>query len=217
MYPYQTPANQLLHLSHVMEMYGEGTIKADPDQIYMTIGVQTENEDVKQATTENAYRATQVLKALQNIGVPTNQIETTEYNIQPIYQYEDGKSNLKGFRVEHLYRIRLNQMNMAGEVYDTAIQAGANVARGLSFELSNPSDYYCVALQKAYEDALGKACSLANVMGVRMTKNPLKVQEQPASRNGIPYKTELLQAATTPIQPQRVTVQAILKVWFCYQ
>ncbi len=217
MYYNQPFPSQPLYRSQVMEMYGEGTIKADPDQIYMTIGVQTENEDVKQATTDNAYRATQVLNALQKIGIPSNQIETTEYNIQPIYQYEDGKSNLKGFRVEHLYRIRLTQLNMAGEVYDTAIQAGANVARGLSFELSNPSEYYCVALQKAYEDALRKACSLANVMGVQLAKHPLKVQEQPVSRNGLPYKTELLQAATTPIQPQQVTVQASLKVWFCYQ
>ncbi|WP_349407524.1 SIMPL domain-containing protein [Pseudalkalibacillus sp. SCS-8] len=204
-------------LNNVIQTFGEGEIYAPPDMIYLTIGVITEDKDVSTATKENAERSSNVLKSLQQLGVPAAHIETLQYDIQPRYDYEEGKSTLKGFRAEHLFRVRMKDVSSAGMIYDTSIQNGANVARGISFEVSDPSYYSYQAIQMAYTEALNNATALAIRMKVNLLPRPLKVEEQAPGRNGIPFKAEMLQAGGTPIQPQRVKINAMVKAWFCYQ
>lgn len=208
--------NDVFPYGSIIETMGEGDLLVQPDRVMLTLGVMTEDKDVKRASEKNASLATKVLTSLERIGIPKKQIETQDYRIQPIYDYQEGKSTLKGFRVEHVFKIQLNDVQIAGDVYDTAIKNGANVAGALSFEVEDPSSYYYYTLQKAFENALYKAASLAQTMGVTLNKVPIRVQEQPIHQNGVPYKAELLQASSTPIQAQRVKVQAKLKVWFCY-
>ncbi len=201
----------------VMEVYGDGELTIDADEISLTIGVITEDHDVKTASAENARRSNQVMNALLNLGIPSNQIETVVYTIQPIYAYENGQSIFKGFRVEHLYRVIINDVRLAGSVYDTAIRNGANFARDISFDVSNPKAFYLKALTIAYQDGIRKAVTLAQQMGVRLNQVPIKVVEL-KEREVVPlYKTQLLQSAgPTPIQPQKVTITAQMKIWFCY-
>ncbi|MCF6408187.1 SIMPL domain-containing protein [Pseudalkalibacillus salsuginis] len=216
-YPFPQRDENIETSKPVMEVYGDGELTIDADEISLTIGVITEDPDVKTASAENARRSNQVLNALLNLGIPSNQIETVVYTIQPIYAYENGQSIFKGFRVEHLYRVMINDVRSAGSVYDTAIRNGANFARDISFDVSNPKAFYLKALTIAYQDGIRKAVTLAQQMGVRLNQVPIKVVEL-KEREVVPlYKTQLLQSAgPTPIQPQKVTITAQMKIWFCY-
>ncbi len=202
---------------NVMVVEGDGEMIVDADEISLTIGVVTEDQDVLSASEDNARRSNQVLTALMNTGIPSTQIETIVYNVQPIYDYQNGQSVFRGFRVEHLFKVKINDVKFAGLVYDTAIKNGANITRDLMFEVTNPSRYYLNGLAKAYEDAVRKAMTLSHIMKLQLSPVPLKIIEVVA-RDVIPlYKTQMLQAsAAPPIQPQKVVIRAKLKIWFCY-
>ncbi|WP_261129064.1 SIMPL domain-containing protein [Bacillus sp. Marseille-Q3570] len=203
--------------TNVLVVEGDGEMIVDADEISLIIGVVTEDLDVVSASEDNARRSNQVLTALMNAGIPSTQIETIVYNVQPVYDFQNGQSVFRGFRVEHLYKVKLNDVKLAGIVYDTAIKNGANITRDLSFEVTNPSRYYLNGLAKAYEDAVRKAMALAHMMRVQLSPVPLKIVEI-AARDVAPfYKTQMVQAlAAPPIQPQKVLIRAKLKIWFCY-
>ncbi|WP_116290361.1 SIMPL domain-containing protein, partial [Klebsiella pneumoniae] len=55
---------------------GEGVIKAKPNVVVLTIGIRTDNKDVKQAQEENAIQSKQLLAALKQIGIADKDIET---------------------------------------------------------------------------------------------------------------------------------------------
>ncbi|WP_408006486.1 SIMPL domain-containing protein [Pseudalkalibacillus sp. A8] len=216
-YPFPKWDENIKTSKPVMELYGDGELTIDADEISLTIGVITEGPDVKTASAENARRSTQVLNALLNLGIPSNQIETLVYTIQPIYAYENGQSIFKGFRVEHLFRVIINDVQSAGNVYDAAIRNGANFARDISFDVSNPKAFYLKALTIAYQDGIRKAVTLAQQMGVRLNPVPVKVVELKEREIAPLYKTQMLQAAgPTPIQQQKVAINAQMKIWFCY-
>ncbi|MCF6137528.1 SIMPL domain-containing protein [Pseudalkalibacillus berkeleyi] len=208
--------NQGFIPNHTIETVGEGELFIDPDLIELTLGVITENENVELATSENAARATRVLNSLYQLNIPQNQIETINFIIQPVYDYKDGTSKLKGFKVENSFRVQLQDVELAGNVYDTAINNGANIASALTYDVSNKNKYEQSVLQMAYQNAFNKALSISQSMGVNVNLIPIRVQEMNIYNNHVMYKAELLQTAQTPIRPKKVSIRARIHAWFCY-
>lgn len=208
--------NQGIVPNHTIETVGDGELFIEPDLIELTLGVWTENENVKQATAENAALTNRVLKSLYQINIPQDQIETINFIIQPVYDYKEGTSKLKGFKVENSFRVQLKDVELAGIVYDTAINNGANIAGALTFDVSNKNKYEQSVLQVAYHNAFNKAISISKSMGVNVNIVPFRVQEMDIRNNHVMFKTESLQTVHTPIRPQKVSIRARIRAWFCF-
>ncbi|MCP8966952.1 SIMPL domain-containing protein [Ectobacillus ponti] len=196
-----------------INVQGEGTATAKPDLVSLTIGVQTENLDVKAAQSENARLSNALLTALRTLGIPDQDIQTLSYTINPEYDYKDGAGTLQGYRVEHLFEIRVANVQRAGEVYAAAVQAGANVARGLSFRVSDPSVAYEQALTRAVNNARTKARTIAGTLGVKINAIPVSVTEVQTNAQRAVYA---MQADAPPIQPGELNVTVIVEASFSY-
>ncbi len=149
---------------------GQGEVSARPDVARIQVGVRTEAKEVTEAVQANATRMDAVIKAVRSAGVEEKDINTVNYSISPVY--EDPKPNTqpkeRGYQVYNTVRITVRKIGDAGKVLDAATQAGANVAHGISLELSEEQreKVYAEALTLAVKDARQKAVIMGKAAGM---------------------------------------------------
>ncbi|WP_257352138.1 SIMPL domain-containing protein [Pseudalkalibacillus decolorationis] len=218
-YPNRSTLNQNRNtkINNVIEVVGSGNVIATPDEVVITVGVQTSGRDVQNAVSENNSKSQQIIDGLKSIGLSNEQIGSISFTITPIYEYKNGTPLFIGYRVEHILEVKLTNVANAGDVYETAIKNGANIARELQFQLSDPQPYYERALSEAMNNAIQKARSLSNQLGVQINPVPIKVVEVSDQGPSPFYESSVKFAATAvPIQPHQQMITARIKAWFQY-
>jgi hypothetical protein len=133
---------------------GSATIKVEPDKVSITVGVETNGTTAQEAASKNANVSSDVLDALTAMGIPEEQISTSQYNVFPRYDSrqppdacitiyppppgcEPGQE-ITGYVASSSLTVTLdvNGTIDGGEVIDTAIEAGANTVNGVFFFIS---------------------------------------------------------------------------------
>jgi uncharacterized protein len=201
----------------LLKLEGNGSVSITPDLAVINVGIMTENSDVKIASKENAVRSNRVLDALKGLGLSDDDIETISYNIQPLYDYSDGKTLLKGYQVTNFFEVTIKNISLIGQIYDAAIAAGANITNHLDFRLSDEEYYYQQALELAIKNAQEKALKMAKQLGVTLNIVPVKITEE--IRTAVPFEKvslSLQSPVNTPIQKRVVEVKAKITAIFHY-
>lgn len=194
---------------------GTGEIMADPDIANVSLGVQTRNTEAAAAARENAERTTAVINALRTAGIAENDIETTRYTVQPVYDYRATPPTLIAFEVSNIVRVRLRNIDRIGAIIDTAIAAGANNVQGVSFTLENDAEVRNRALIAAISDAQVKARTIAEQLNVRLGLVIAATETSPPI--GIPRAQVAFADAgmpETPISPQQITVRTDIQITY---
>ena len=203
---------------HTLLVNGEGIVQASPDQATITLGVRTENTDPAAAQQENAIIVANVLKAMTSLGIPDDQIKTTDYRIEPQYDYQDGKEVFRNYKVTHMIEILTSQINQVGAIVDTAVKNGANSVSHIRFSLANPELVYNQALSISLRNAYQKALAITQTIRTTLVPTPLKVVELSGEPLPVLYQANVFSKATaTPIQPGELTIFARVQVEYEYK
>lgn len=203
---------------HMLLVNGEGIVQASPDQATITLGVRTENTDPAAAQQENAIIVANVLKAMTSLGIPDDQIKTTDYRIEPQYDYQDGKEVFRNYKVTHMIEILTSQINQVGAIVDTAVKNGANSVSHIRFSLANPELVYNQALSISLRNAYQKALAITQTIRTTLVPTPLKVVELSGEPLPVLYQANVFsKAAATPIQPGELTISARVQVEYEYK
>lgn len=211
--------NDQMHIDkdHTLLVNGEGIVQASPDQATITLGVRTENIDPATAQQENAILVANVLKAMTSLGIPDDQIKTTDYRIEPQYDYQDGKEVFRNYKVTHMIEILTSQINQVGAIVDTAVKNGANSVSHIRFSLANPELVYNQALSISLRNAYQKALAITQTIRTTLVPTPLKVVELSGEPLPVLYQANVFsKAAATPIQPGELTISARVQVEYEY-
>lgn len=146
----------------------EGKVTAIPDIAVTVVGVMTEAPTVKAAQDENTAKMNAILARLQELGVARADIATAQYDIYPIYDWQDGRRIDRGFQVIQSVRVKIRDTSRAGEVLSAAGELGANQVSGLAFTIDEPEALRQEARLMALEAAKKKAEALARAAGVKL-------------------------------------------------
>lgn len=203
--------NNNIH-NRTMTLTGQGQVTAVPNIAVIHLGVQTRGENLVSIQSENAQITQSIIQSLQRMGV--SDIKTFQYSIDKVYDYEDGRQIDRGYSVRNILEIRTPNLDRVGNIIDTAVNMGANVVELISFDISNREYYYQQALNMAVRNAIQKANSISLNLGIPSEPVPVKIVE-----NLIPpiqpfYRQEL--AATTPIMPGNIKIEASVTVDFTF-
>lgn len=215
MYPY-TP-NEIRNKERKLHVNGSSRLSVQPDIATIHIGVISENADLQLAEQQNTQTVQEILSAFKQIGLNNHQIHSSHFNVHPISGHNDNPPQVSGYRVTNEIRVTTNKIDQIGTIISLAIQHGANNINGLTFGLKNEQKWYEKALNNAVVDAISKAQSIATVLNVTIDSTPRKITEE--SRQPQPFmQTYSVQsiAATTPIHPDEVVIEANVKVVFYY-
>ncbi|VEB54382.1 oxidative stress defense protein [Salmonella enterica subsp. enterica] len=88
-------------------------------------------------------------------------ISAANLRTQPDYDYQNGKSILKGYRAVRTVEVTLRQLDKLNSLLDGALKAGLNEIRSVSLGVAQPDAYKDKARKAAIDDAIHQAQALA--------------------------------------------------------
>ncbi|CAG9621004.1 SIMPL domain-containing protein [Sutcliffiella rhizosphaerae] len=202
-----------------MKVQGTAKKEVQPDIAILQLGVVTTNPDVRRAQEENRILANRMVQALIEAGITQQDIETSSYTSFPRYETDSaGNSVISAYEVRHIFRIKVRDITGTGEIIDLAFENGANVSESVSFEVSQYTKIYRYVLQLAVKDGAKKAQAIAETMQVCLVPIPVKVEEVSQQLFPVPRYTafSIQEKASTPIEPQDVTINATVNLEYIY-
>jgi len=202
---------------------GTATDKVKTDLVTISIGVQSTNKSATDALNSNSKIANEIISSLTANGVKENEISTSQYTVQPNYNYSESGNviNTTGFTVTNILTIQSSNFNNISLWIDSAVAAGANTINGVDFKVSDQSleGVRNTLIEKAIVDAKQKAeiaasAVGANIVGIKSLSvitdgfNPMPFNEQ------IMQKTFTTDALATPIIPGEQEVSITVQITY---
>lgn len=200
-----------------LKINGTATIKVEPTIAIVNLGVVTEDMNLEKAQRENAIKATAIINELLKFNISKEDISTFTYNIEPQYDYIEGKQVFRGYRVTNILSVTIKDLSKIGKIIDAAVSKGANRVDNIKFTVENPSLYYNKALSLAIINAINKARQVQNTLKVSVFRIPYKIIEQSSTENIQEVASFKALAATTPILPGQITITANIEAFFHYK
>jgi uncharacterized protein YggE len=126
----------------MISVTGTATTSVEPDLLVITFGVETQEITAKQALDANSQTMTGIIDAIKITGITEDEINTSRFNIYPVYEgYEDPitqrwKQDLTGYKVTNTITVETSKLDLAADIIDGAVTAGANRVDNVSFTLS---------------------------------------------------------------------------------
>lgn len=198
---------------------GTGEAFGAPDQATVMVGVDTFAPTVNEATSQNQAALDQVLAALADLGIATEDIQTTNYSLFAEQKYGDnGPEGISGYRVTNQVNVKIRDINQVGDVLAAVTEAGANSIYGVSFSVSDPDALQAEARAAAMQDAEQRAQSLAelgNVTlgGIKVISEVVGTPVYPMGMGGGGFAME--QAAAVPsVSPGQMSFQVQVQVTY---
>lgn len=192
---------------------GEATTRVEPDAAVLTISVVTQSPQAVTAQQENARKSDAVSNAVKTTGGSTVEIKTSDYSLQPQYDYRDNRlPKIIGYDARNSIIVTMSDLKNVGAVIDAASQAGANSINGIAFVLRQTSPARGQALADATHQAMNKANAIAQALGGRV----LRVVEETESSTVSGEKYEIYDAmtsaglgkATTPVSSGQLSIKS---------
>jgi uncharacterized protein YggE len=199
-----------------IEVSALASVSKEPDQAVVQLSVETFAKTAIDATQENAGKMSQMGKQLKALGIDPAQIRTTHFQVDPQYDYKDGRQKDPrpiGYRVHNTVEVDILDIKKVGQVIDGAIDAGANRVMGLTFQVRDSEGAYQMALVKAMKNAKKQAQAIAEGAGVGLGD---LLWVSTTGRAPAPvYKAvraEAMMSADTPISGGELSVVANIRV-----
>lgn len=199
-----------------IKVNGSATVKAEPDKAIVSIGVITEDLSLEKAQRENSTKVNAIIMGLYAASIPKKDITTSIYDIQPQYDFVDGKQEFRGYRVANILAVSIRNLSKVGEIIDKAVANGANRVDNIAFTIENSASYYNRALELAVKDTIEKAKEIGYNYGVQVNPVPFSVVEQSFSSVTEDRLTMKLAASATPIMPGQIDIVVRIEAIFQY-
>jgi uncharacterized protein YggE len=146
---------------------GVGETRVTPDRAIINIGVYSRATTAAAAARENARKQQAIIDTVRALGVPREQISTTQFNVHPEMRHipQSGRSEITGYAVNNTVRIEIRQLDQVAVVIDAALSKGANQINSLDFFVFNADEPRRRALTQAIERARLDADAMARAAG----------------------------------------------------
>ncbi|MEK7624701.1 MAG: SIMPL domain-containing protein [Patescibacteria group bacterium] len=158
----------------------EGKIVAIPDVAQFSFSVKTEGgKNIADLQKENTEKTNKSIEFIKSNGVETKDIKTTNYSLEPRYQYyncsrpENNATpcpppDIVGYTVNQTISVKIRDFKKIGDVIAGIVENGANEISSLSFVIDDQSLVQDQAKNEAIVKAKAKAISVAKAGGFRI-------------------------------------------------
>ncbi len=203
--------------ARTLTINASGQVTAVPDMAVINTGVIAEAESAKDAVAANSKAMSEVIASLTAAGLEAKDIQTSDFSVQPKYQYNQDNSPLKlvGYTVANQVTIRVRDVTKVGGVLDSVVQAGSNQINGIQFVVSKADTLQDEARKGAVLAARRKAEVYAEAAGVKLGA-VLTISEGGGSAGPVPMARMAMaeKADAVPIAAGEQTLEvSVTVVW----
>lgn len=190
---------------------GEGMVKLAPDRVWVSIAAESRARSPREAQRTNADAMKAVIDRLKAIGLGDDAIRTSGYDLQPEFDYVNGKQSLRDYLARNSIEVRVDDITRAGDVLDMAVGSGATSVSGVRFDLKDRAGPEREALRNAVADARRRADAAAAGAGMKVER-VIRIEEHrsmtPEPRPMMARQTMIADAAAAPpIVPGEIEVR----------
>lgn len=136
---------------------GTGKASVTPDIAKITVGVRANGQTVKQVQNDMNTAINKVSEAIKKLGVDSKDIKTTNYTVNPTYDYTSSRQQITGYTASTNLEIALKELEKANTVLDTAAANGANIIGNVTFDVADKTKAENEAREQAIAEAKTKA------------------------------------------------------------
>lgn len=163
---------------------GQGKVYAKPDIALVNLGVTAEEKTVVDVTKNNTEKMNAVIDAVKKLGVEDKDIQTTNYNLTPVYDYDvydydyavpmmypiRKNTTVIGYKLDQNVQVKIRDFTKVGDILAKATSVGANLVGDLQFTIDDIEQYKDQAKAKAIEQAKQNAQNLEKDSGIKLGK-----------------------------------------------
>ncbi|TSC81631.1 MAG: hypothetical protein G01um101420_945 [Parcubacteria group bacterium Gr01-1014_20] len=157
-----------------LNVSAEGKTTVKPDIAQFSFSVITEGADLEKITSDNNKRIAEVVKYIKGEGISADDIKTTQYNLQPKYQYIESqkKSYISGYELTQSVFVKVRELDKnlgkISTILGSLPEMGINQISGVSFTVDDPEEFMVKAREEAFRKAHEKATAIAKANGISL-------------------------------------------------
>lgn len=179
---------------HTITILGKGKVFTVPDIANISLGLKTEKKTVAEAQLENTKKMNKLHEELKKIGIPKEDVATTNYSVYPVYDWNTGRQQLRAYSVDQSVKIKIKDFEKIPNMLALIGVLELNQVGDLQFTVDNMDKYEQEARLVAVKNAKTKAETLAKEAGVKLGKI-VSFDENFGTPTPIYYKTMYAEAA----------------------
>jgi uncharacterized protein YggE len=201
-----------------MVVTGEATVRRVPDSAVVSLAVTVRDARPARARDAANQRASAVLAALSELGLPEADVQAASLVVQPVHDYASGTPKLAGYDASRPITVRLRDLELLGRLLDALVDDGATQVQGTVMQLADPEEASREALAAAFAAAVGRAQALAGAAGVTLGA-PIRIEEE---AGWVPFRGPdvammrgaVAESVPTEVAAGEIEVSARIRVWF---
>ena len=160
--------------ANTISVSGEGKVTSTPDLATVDIGVLTSANTASDAESQNNTKVNQVIAYIKAQGVKDADISTSQFNLNPQYDYTKGTPTITGYQINQSVTVKVHGVDkdtsVLNKVIDGSVTNGANQVNGVNLSVENPDALQQQAQEQAIANAKTKAQALAKAAGLTLGK-----------------------------------------------
>jgi uncharacterized protein YggE len=149
---------------------GSAEVKVAPDEIRLSVGVETRDQNLDVARQQNDERIAHALAFLKDAGVKDKDVQTDFISVVPDYDYNSSHVKPVAYIVRKSIEIRVTAITNFESIVTGLLTNGVNYIHGIDFRTSQLRKYRDQARELAVKAAKEKADAMASALGVKRGK-----------------------------------------------
>ena len=143
-----TAVTQMTTQTGELTVIGTASVAVQPDMATVMLGVSVEDVSVAFAQARVNQTMQSIVDALQALGIDQNRMITSNYSVFPTYDFSQDSVTLRGYQVNNMLSVQVQEFALISQVIDRAVLAGANQVQGITFDTSKRNEIYRGALKR---------------------------------------------------------------------
>ena len=198
---------------------GQAELQKPADEAVLSVGVTSEGADAGDTLNDNSRRMTDIVDAIERVGLTDDEYETGRFRIRPQYSRRprqpepDWQPQIIGYEVVNTITIETKQLDLVAKTIEAANKAGANTVEVKGFQLSEPRQFRPEAIREATKNAREDAAILADaadldlvrIISINLDNTPVA---RPMAGGYAAARMSADVAVGPPVVPGEVTVTA---------
>jgi uncharacterized protein YggE len=157
-----------------LNVSGEAAVTVVPDRVRLFLGVESRNQSLLAAKTDNDAGIRRVIDAARALNVPAGDIQTDYMRVEMSYQSGNG-TIVDYYKVTKDVQILVRDVQQFEQILSQVLVAGANHIYDVDFSTSELRKHRDAARALAMKAAQEKASDLASAAGLRVVGAPLSI------------------------------------------
>lgn len=186
----------------MINVSGEGKIKVEPDQVLISISVETKGVNGTDVKKENDAKMDAVLKTIKKANILKEDFQTQRVSLNPNYDYEKKKNY---YLATQTVQILLKDLSKYDTLMEGIVEAGINRINNVEFKTSKLTQLQSDARKLAVKDAKAKAEDFVSVLGQKVGK-AITISDNSSSYNPPPIMYGRMKETSTSDSSPRETL-----------